>query len=409
MRPTRFLAAAFAAFEAVVVVLVGLAIPLIPLTILWATNIDSGIQWDVYYRAAADIWLLGHGVHFTVTLDPALAASLNLPGIDAPFLLSLAPTAFALLTFLLAIRLGRRTVEAEVRVIGPTSAIVAFALVSVAIAFSTLNASAMPSLWRVFTLPTLIFVAGLLVGARGEIGRSGGRAENVKKRVTLWSRTLSPQMRAWFRASLVGGLGSVGILTTVAAFLSAVLFIARFPQIVGLYEGLQAGAGGGTVVTLAGLAYLPNIVFWVFSWLTGAGFALGRGSWISPAGADIGPLPSLPIFGLVPEGQMAGGYLWLVLPVLATFVAARLVRPRLVANVYAHERGRWMLATAAGIAVVAGVITLVLALATSGSVGPGRMADFGPTPWVTVAWVVGTTLVVALIALITPGRPAAER
>jgi hypothetical protein len=409
MRPTRFSAAAYAAFEAVVVVVAGLAIPLIPLAILWATNIDSGIQWDVYYRAAADIWLLGHGVHFTVTLDPALAGSLNLPGIDAPFLLSLAPTGFALLTFLMAMRLGRRTVEAEVRVIGPTSAIVAFALVSVAIAFSTFNESAMPTLWRVFTLPTLIFVAGLLLGARGEIGRSGGRAENVKKRVTLWTRTLSPQVRAWFRASLVGGLGSVGILTMVAAFVTAVLFVSRFPQIVALYEGLQAGAGGGTVVTLAQLAYLPNIVFWVFSWLSGAGFALGRGSWISPAGADIGPLPSLPVFGLVPEGQVPGGYLWLIVPVVATFVAARLVRSSLVASVYPQERGRWMLATAAGMAVVAALVTLVLALATSGSVGPGRMSEFGSTPWLTAVWVLGVTLVVALIALLTPGRSSAQR
>jgi hypothetical protein len=409
MRPTRFLAATFAAFEAVVVAAVGVAIPLIPLTILWVTTIDAGVQWDVYYRAAADIWLLGHGVHFTVTLDPALAASLNLPSIAAPFLLSLAPTAFALITFLMAMRLGRRTVEAEVRIIGPTSAIVAFALVSVAIAFSSLDSAVMPTLWRAFTLPTLIFIVGLVVGARGEMGRSGGRAENVKKRLTLWTRTLSPQVRAWFRASLVGGLGSVGILTTVAGFLTAVLFIARFPQVVALYEGLQAGAEGGAVVTLGQLAFLPSIVFWVVSWLSGAGFALGRGSWISPAGADVGPLPSLPIFGLVPEGQVAGGYLWLVVPVVATFVAARLVRSRLVANVYAQERGRWMLATAVGMAVVAGLVALALSIATSGSVGPGRMSDFGPTPWVTTVWVLGGTFVVALIGLLTPGRSAVER
>lgn len=409
MRPTRFLAATFAAFEAVVVAAVGVAIPLIPLTILWVTTIDSGVQWDVYYRAAADIWLLGHGVHFTVTLDPALAASLNLPSIAAPFLLSLAPTAFALITFLMAMRLGRRTVEAEVRIIGPTSAIVAFALVSVAIAFSSLDSAVMPTLWRVFTLPTLIFIVGLVMGARGEMGRSGGRAENVKQRLTLWTRTLSPQVRAWFRASLVGGLGSVGILTSVAAVLTAVLFITRFPQVVALYEGLQAGAEGGAVVTLGQLAFLPSIVFWVVSWLSGAGFALGRGSWISPAGADIGPLPSLPIFGLVPEGQVAGGYLWLVVPVVATFVAARLVRSRLVANVYAQERGRWMLATAVGMAVVAGLVALVLSIATSGSVGPGRMSDFGPTPWVTTVWVLGGTFVVALIGLLTPGRSAVER
>ena len=403
------MAAAFAAVEALVVIAVGLAIPLIPLTILWATNFDAGIHWDVYYRAAADIWLLGHGVHITVTLDPSLAASLNLPGIDAPFLLSLAPTAFAIITFLFAMRLGRRTIEAEVRLVGPLTAIVAFGVVAIAIAFSSLNASAMPTLWRAIVLPTLIFVVGLLAGARGEIGRSGGRAENVKARMTLWTRTLSPQVRAWFRASLVGGAGSIAIVTAVAGVLTAVLFIARFPQIVGLYEGLQAGVGGGAVVTLAELAYLPNIVFWVVSWLSGAGFALGRGSWVSPAGADIGPLPSLPVFGLVPEGQVAGGYLWLIVPILATILAARLVRSRLTSHLRPHERSRWLVATALGMAAVAGVTALVLSLAASGSAGPGRMAEFGPTPWITLVWVFGVTLVASLIGLLTPGRSHAER
>lgn len=403
------MAAAFAAAEALVVAAIGLAIPLIPLTILWATNFDAGIQWDVYYRAAADIWLLGHGVHFTVTLDPSFATSLNLPGLDAPFLLSLAPTALALITFLLAMRLGRRTIEAEVRFVGPVSAILAFGAVAIAIAFSALNASAMPTVWRAITLPTLIFVVGLLVGARGEIGRSGGRAENIKARVTLWTRTLSPQLRAWFRASLVGGVGSIGIVTVVAGALTALLFVVRFPQIVGLYEGLQAGFGGGAVVTLAELAYLPSIVMWVVSWLSGAGFAMGRGSWVSPAGADIGPLPSLPVFGLVPEGQVVGGYLWLVVPVLATILAARVVRPRLVSSLHPSERRRWLAATALGMALVAGVTGLVLSLAASGSVGPGRMADFGPTPWLTLVWVFGVTLVASLIGLLTPGRSAVER
>jgi hypothetical protein len=68
-----------------------------------------------------------------------------------------------------------------------------------------------------------------------------------------------------------------------------------------------------------------------------------------------------------------------------------------------------MLATAAGMAVVAALVTLFLALATSGSVGPGRMSEFGSTPWLTAVWVLGVTLVVALIALLTPGRSSAQR
>jgi hypothetical protein len=235
MRTTRFLAATLSAFEALIVVVVGLAIPLVPLTIVWVTHLDSGVEWDVYYRAAADMWLLGHGVHFTLTLDPAIASSLNLPGITAPFLLSLAPAAFAVLTFLMAMRLGRRTVEAEIRFVGPLTALVVFAAAAFSLAFSSISPIAMPTLWRVFSLPLLIFLAGLLTGARGEIGRSGGRAESVTARLTLWTRTLSPHVRAWFHAALVGGASTVAAVVAAAGVLTAILFLARFAPIVGLY------------------------------------------------------------------------------------------------------------------------------------------------------------------------------
>jgi hypothetical protein len=37
------------------------------------------------------------------------------------------------------------------------------------------------------------------------------------------------------------------------------------------------------------------------------------------------------------------------------------------------------------------------------------MSEFGSTPWLTAVWVLGVTLVVALIALLTPGRSSAQR
>ena len=409
MRTTRILAAVLSAFEALVIVVVGLAIPLVPLTIVWVTHLDSGVEWGVYYRAAADIWLLGHGVHFTLTLDPAIASSLNLPGIDAPFLLSLAPAAFAVITFLMAMRLGRRTVEAEIRFVGPLSALVVFAAAALFLGLSSISPGAMPTLWRVFCLPTLIFLVGLLIGARGEIGRSGGRAEKVKVRLTLWTRTLSPQVRAWFHASLVGGASTVAAVVAAAGVVTAILCVARFAPIVGLYEGLQAGPGGGAVITLGQLLFLPNIVIWVMSWLSGAGFAVGQGSWVSPSGADIGPLPALPIFGMIPEGQVLGGYIWLIIPVVATIICSRVVRGRLLRFVPRHESSRWLFATAIGMSIVAGVITVTLAWATSGSIGPGRMSHFGPTPWITMVWVVVETLVAAVIGLLTPGRATQSR
>ncbi|MEO7015730.1 MAG: hypothetical protein ABI130_15735, partial [Leifsonia sp.] len=69
-----------AALEAVVVVAIGLGICLVPLTVLWAVQYHLAADWFVFWRAAADVWLVGHGVNLTVVLDARLGASLGLPG-----------------------------------------------------------------------------------------------------------------------------------------------------------------------------------------------------------------------------------------------------------------------------------------------------------------------------------------
>ena len=80
----RRLTALLAAFEALLVVAIGVAIPLLPLTLLWAFQYGLAIDWTVFWRASVDIWLLGHGVDVRLTLDPLAAAALGLPGAEAP-------------------------------------------------------------------------------------------------------------------------------------------------------------------------------------------------------------------------------------------------------------------------------------------------------------------------------------
>src|SRR5690606_27316238 len=82
----------------------------------------------------------------------------------------------------------------------------------------------------------------------------------------------------------------------------------------------------------AQIAFLGNIVVWVGAWLIGPGFALGAGSSISPVNTIVGPVPALPILGAVPTGDFPLGFLGLLVPLLVGFVAAALVRPRLVAD-----------------------------------------------------------------------------
>ena len=100
----RRLTALFAAAEALLVLGVGLAIPLAITTVLWATHFGFAPEWTVFWRAAADVWLLGHGVDVTFTLDPVLAALVGYPGAELPVTITVAILGFALLTFAMAIR-----------------------------------------------------------------------------------------------------------------------------------------------------------------------------------------------------------------------------------------------------------------------------------------------------------------
>jgi hypothetical protein len=401
---TRLVIILTGAIEALVVMLAGLAIPFVPLTITWLTRLNQGINFDVYWRAASDIWLLGHGAHFAVTLDAKLAAAIKFPGAGDTFLLSLAPLAFGLLTFLLAARVGRRTIEAGTRFIGPISAIATFAGLTALIVFFAMIPSVSPTLWRAFILPPAIFAVGIIVGARGEIGRSGGSAERFTRAVAAWAKGLPEHIQSVITVGLRGATGTLFTLAGVAALTLAVLVITSFPRMVGLYEGLQAGAGGSFILTLAQITLMPNFVIWVMSWLTGAGFAIGVGSSVSPIGTALGPIPSLPMFGIIPTGEIFGGYVWVVVPVVIALVWSIAMRRLLVQKFGGPYIGGWAIVTALVMTFSSALIAMGLAWIASGGAGPGRLSLVGVVPWQIGVWVFGEVLIASLIGFLVPGR-----
>lgn len=401
---TRLVIILTGAIEALVVMLAGLAIPFIPLSIMWLTRLNAGINFDVYWRAASDIWLLGHGVHFGVTLDPKLAAAIGLPGAEQTFLLALAPLAFGLLTFLLGARVGRRTIEAGTRFIGPISAVVTFAALTAVIAYFAIIPAVSPTLWRAFVLPPAIFALGIIVGARGEIGRSGGSTERLTNAVVGWARALPEHIQSVIVVGLRGAAGTLATLAGVAALAMALLVITSFPRMVSLYEGIQAGAGGSFILTLAQIMLMPNFVVWMMSWFTGAGFAIGVGSSVSPIGTALGPIPSLPIFGIIPTGTPWGGYLWLVVPIVIALIWSIAMRKLLVKKFGGPYIGGWAIVTALVMTVVSALLAMALAWIASGGAGPGRLSLVGVVPWQMGVWVFGEVLVASLIGFLIPNR-----
>ena len=385
---TRRLTALLAGLEALLVLAIGVAIPLVPLTIIWAAHFGFTPEWTVYWRAAADIWLIGHGVDVTFTLDPALVDALGLPAAAEPVRVTIALLGFALLTLLLGARAGTRIADAGHRLLGSVTAVAVFAAASLAVTWTALHDAARPSLWQGAILPALVFGAGVAIG----VLRAGGAAPApIVRRAREWLDDRAPGLRPGAGAAVRAGIGAVALTVAVASVLVAGLFVVRFADMIGLYEALHADVVGGIALTAGQLALLPNLVVWAVCWLVGPGFAIGVGSHVSPVGTALGPIPGLPVFGALPTGDWAFGFAGVLVPVVAGFVAGVATRPAL-ARALGALRPLVALAVSAGAGVVAGGLTGFLAAASAGAAGPGRLSQVGPDP-----------LVVALVATLEFG------
>jgi hypothetical protein len=393
----RHATALFAALEALLVVGVGVALPLVPLTALWAGQYDLQVDWGVFARTGIDLWLLGHGVPLTASLDPGLAAALGLPGVDAPFVLTLAPLGFALLTLLLGVRAGRRIVETDHPGIGALAAVVTTAVLSFGLALAAQHEGVSPALVRGAVLPTLVLALGLLIGgiARADRARaarwwaslSTGRAAGAVRGARDALDRLPGGVASVAATAVRGGAAAAFGVVGVSAVVVAVLLALQYATVITLYETLQTGIVGGIALTLGQLALLPNLVLWAASWLVGPGFALGTGSSVSPLGTTVGPIPSVPVLGILPQGALDLGFLGILVPVVVSFVAAVALSPR-VARVPEPEARRWpwFLAAGLGMGVVGAVVLSLLALLSGGAAGPGRLADVGPAAgWILLA------------------------
>lgn len=377
----KSLVAFFAALEAFLTVAVGVGVILIPLSIMWLFSLGSGIGWDVYWRAAVDVWFLGHGVDLTITLSAAQVAALALPGAEVPFVLSIAPLAIALITVLMGVRVGRKTVEAGNSLLAPLAAIATFAGLTVVIALTAIHPSAMPTLWMAFIFPSVIFALSVVVGARGEIGRSGGQAERVQQRVRGWALRIPEHISAAVKSGITLGLTSTVLVLACSALLMTTLLVVNFAPVLRLFESLQGGVGGGLILTGGQLLFIPNFVIWAASWLIGPGFAIGVGSSVSPVGTQLGPIPSLPILGILPQGSLAWGFVGLLVPLLTAFIAAIVIKRKTVWVWGGTFSGGMTLLTMGVSAVTAGIVMALLAWFSSGAAGPGRLIHVGPIPW----------------------------
>ncbi len=387
----------FSALEAILVVGIGIGIPLSLLTLMWALQFGFQLDWLVFWRAAVDIWAIGHGADVTVTIDPATALALGVDGVAEPFPVTLALLGFAALTLLAGWQMGRRSRDERHHLLGAVVAVGGILVVSALAALSASHPSALLARGQTAVFPALVFALGLALG-------SAGGSNPARERWRALIDELPGLVIGVGGAGLRAGLGTVATVVGAAGVVTAAALVLGYGQVIALYESVQADVLGGIVLTTGQLALIPTVVLWSAAWLIGPGFALGAGSTISPLGTTVGPLPAIPLLGALPAGEASPGFLVLLVPVIAAFVAGIAVRPRLIGELREGQRPHgWALATAVVAGLVAGILAAFLAGIAAGSAGPGRLAVVGPDPVAVGLWMLAETVIGAALGLLAGG------
>jgi len=180
---------------------------------------------------------------------------------------------------------------------------------------------------------------------------------------------------AWLRALPRAVLATQLVLLAAGAAVVVTALALHRDRVTALTAALEPGVLGGVALLLGQLAFAPNLCVWAGSYALGAGFGLGTGSVVAPAGSQLGLLPAIPILGALPAAGPGSAQLlwWLAAGVLAGAAGASLVvlgRPAVRFDESSLVGG---LAGLLGGAAFAG-----LAWAASGDLGTLRLVDLGP-------------------------------
>ena len=383
------------ALESAQAAVISALVVLAPIVAVWATAGFENNNFDALARLGGQAWLLIHGVPLHLTMVAGEAAAQPESGT-----LSLIPLGLTLIPFLLAWRAGRRLARASYTdqlwqaLLGSWLVYAGFGM---ATGFVCRTDDVAIFLWFAGLMPLVPFGLGMVVGARREAG-SWSRLIGVD--AVDWIARTSQHSR--WAGSYLGSAIKAGFVALMAAFsmssaLLAVDLFIHWDLVIAVYEGLDAGAMGGAVLTIAQLGFLPNLAVFALAWTSGSGFALGVGSQAGPLGTAVGPLPSIPVFAALPAGSLDYGFVALVVPILAGALAGwwflREGENHFDEWLSIKVRARWFTASAstlvlgAIIGAAAGLMAGGLAWIARGSAGIGRLTDIGPDPLSTSLWV----------------------
>jgi len=381
--------------QALVSHLLGIGLVLLITTAGWLIESGASADWYLGLKVAGYLWFLIHGV--PINFEPGEILNITHQG----FLVDVVPLGGAILLLFLALSYGRRISELESLWPAWLGLVLGYAALSVGVNQLIVTPGIALEDWRVLLQPALAFgipaILGSLlsqpfrtsrvvanVGARG--GHQGQREASERMAFSRWRseglRKLHWGVSAVLPVAARVAVSSLLTLAVVSASVIAVMLALNWVQVIALYESMQISVLGGIVITIGQLLLLPNFILFGMSWIAGAGFAIGAGSWVSPLVTELGPLPNLPFFAAIPVDPWSGSVFFVVIPMLLAFTLT-------VASTRYLDEVRWEFATRGGAALalasVSTVLTMLLAFVAaelaSGSIAPGRLEMLGVQGW----------------------------
>lgn len=380
----RALSFGLAALQALIILASAVGVVLVPLTLAWLIEGDGSVAWITTLQVAGYAFLLSVGVPINIGAGEIVGIAFD------SFAVSFLPLGLTLVMALMIIRIGHRLSAASSLWPAWLGGAATFGIASYGLSLVIANPAVSLGEWDPLFRPA-IFFGGLLflssvAGKRFELVSGANQLEAperkwVRERVTSTVAKLHWSISSSAMPALRIGSSVIVFLLMVSSILLMIALIVGWVEVLRLYQALSLSFLGGLMLTLGQLAILPNLIVFGMSWISGAGFSIGAGSYVSPLASQLGPLPALPVFAALPTGGFERGIVFALLPVIGAMIATLLARK-------STQKMRWEFATslsaAAVLAVfsasVAATLSFALAVLASGSLGPGRFVEVGINP-----------------------------
>ena len=319
--------------------------------IAWATAGSASGTTSDPIRAAMWIWLGAHQVHFDLSLSPS--------GVDG--YLSYLPIGGLLLP-ILALRAGFKRVVSKLD--GDFSNLTGvrlffslfYATLTALIALFSSSPGVTPQWWMAAIFAFLIAFGSSFIA----------------------DRSISLAIPVILALRIVALLLGFGFLIYTIAFFT------NFGQATLITQVLAPGIFGSPLLLILNLLYLPNVAIAALSYASGAGFAVGAGTHLSPFTQDIGQIPALPLLAGLPVNSNK----WILLFSIVIIALGALLA---YWTVSLQERTSWQ----SFFLVI--VMLALLAYFASGSLITQAMGAVGVSIWQFILFV-GGQLLIGLLA-----------